>query len=88
MRKILKLNKQGKTYEEIAEITNLDIGSINNMLDLANYKGTLEPIDTGNQDMNWDAINQMFRDINEFKTTPFRKKMAEGSGLKKVGSWI
>ena len=71
---ILKLNRQGKTYEEIAEITNLDIGSINNMLDVANYKETLEPIDTRNPDKNWDVVNKMFRDINEFKNTPFRKK--------------
>ena len=56
--RILELNRGGKSYEDIAEITGVDIEDITSMLEVANNPDIIDPVDRqGKVDYNlWDEI--------------------------------
>ena len=56
--RIFELNRGGKSYEDIAEITGVDIEDITSMLEVANKPYRIDPVDEqGNVDYNiWDDI--------------------------------
>ena len=57
--RIFELNRGGKRYEDIAEITGVDIEHINSMLEVANRPDRIDPVDKqGKVDYDiWDDIN-------------------------------
>ena len=57
--RIFELNRGGKSYEDIAEITGVDIEHINSMLEVANRPDRIDPVDKqGKVDYDiWDDIN-------------------------------
>ena len=56
--RILELNRGGKSYEDIAEITGVDIEDITSILEVANKPDTIDPVDReGKVDYDlWDDI--------------------------------
>ena len=84
---ILELNRNGKTVEEISEMTGIDIADVGEMLKIVNMKS---PINVGDD---FDALNKMLAENIEIRERPSnlsykaqggRIGYKEGKGLEEI----
>ena len=90
-RRILALNKGGKSYEDIAQLTGVEIEDINSILNVANKPDIIDPVDkSGKVDYDlWDDIvteNISIRDRPEHLDYIMRgqKMLADGGRIDKA----
>ena len=67
--RILELNRGGKSYEDIAEITGVDIEDITSMLEVANNPDSIDPVDEQGK-VDYDLWDEIVKERDQIRERP------------------
>ena len=67
--RILELNRGGKSYEDIAEITGVDIEDITSMLEVANNPDSIDPVDKQGK-VDYNLFEEIVKERDQIRERP------------------